>query len=96
MINLKLSNSVFPHLDHKYLSSYVMVYRDDVILNAFPIPGWVRNDAEAVQHAMNVVDIARGMKETLRALGHEVSLSEDLKSSITCSDVVREAYKQIV
>lgn len=96
MINLKLSNTVFPHQGHKYLSSYVMVYRDDVIVNAFPVPGYVRNDAEAYQHAMNVVDIARGTKEVLRALGHEVSLAEDLKLSIKCSDVIREDYKQIV
>jgi hypothetical protein len=96
MINLKLSNNVFPHLDHKYLSSCVMVYRDDVIVDAFPVPGYVRNDAETFQHAMNVADIARGLKKTLNVLGHEVSLAKDLKSSIKCSDVIREDYKQIV
>jgi hypothetical protein len=92
MLNLTLSNTVFQHEGKKHISSSIMVNRDGFSISCVMHPRHATSEDELFDHAMDTACMAINVSHLLMALGEEVTVHDDLKSSITAAAAIRKAY----
>lgn len=92
MLTLTLSSTVFQHEGKKHIGSSIMVNRDGFAINCVMLPRHAKSEGELFDHAMDIACMGINVSHLLMALGEEVTVHDDLKSSITAAAAIRKAY----
>lgn len=91
-MKITLSPTCFMHNGEKYMSAALMVWRSNGDVTAIFVPGHVRSNGDIFKFAMDVCDVANGLRRVLTDCGHEVEVDENLRSSMTTDTALVEAY----
>jgi hypothetical protein len=91
-MKITLYTNCFMHNDQKIMSVSLIVWRANDDATSVCVPGYVRSNGDIFKFAMDVCDVANGLRRVLTDCGHAVEVDETLKSSMTTDTALVEAY----
>ena len=92
MLTLTLSNTVFQHEGKKHIGSSIMVNRDGFAISCAMLPRHATSEDELFEYAMDIACMTISVSLVLKSVGEEVTVHDDLRSSINAAAVLRNAY----